>query len=169
MTAKPQLIVDALHGAPGWPGAPMWWARTRWATRSPRTVLTDARSGRQIDAWDSIETATGDGKSLYSGTVPLETTLSGSTYQLKDPHAGNTYTGDAANRRTCVFGVLPFSRAPATLFTGRRQPLGNRAPRTVPRPRSTPSTARTRPGTAPDVHGRTGIAGDGKGSYNRVH
>ncbi|MFF4291630.1 peptidase M4 family protein, partial [Streptomyces sp. NPDC001633] len=115
--AKPELIVDALHGAP----------RLTWRTNAvgldslgnpvARTVLTDARTGTQIDAWDSIETATGDGQSLYSGTVPLETTVSGSTYQLKDPTRGNTYTGDAENKTdACFFGIC-FQRAPATLFT----------------------------------------------------
>ncbi|MER6984817.1 peptidase M4 family protein, partial [Streptomyces carpinensis] len=57
--AEPELVVDALHGTP----------RLAWRTNAAgldslgnpvaRTVLTDARTGAQIDAWDSIETATG--------------------------------------------------------------------------------------------------------------
>ncbi|MFE1750353.1 M4 family metallopeptidase [Streptomyces anandii] len=168
--AKPQLVVDALHGAP----------RLAWRTNAvgldslgnpvARTVLTDARTGAQIDAWDSIETATGDGKSLYSGTVALETTQSGSTYQLKDPTRGNTYTGDAANKTDlCFFGIC-FQRAPATLFTDADNHWGT-------------GTTADRSSAAVDaqygtnetwdyyryVHGRNGIGGDGKGSYNRVH
>ena len=110
--ARPQLVVDALHGAP----------RLAWRTDTAaldslgnpvaRTVLADARTGAQIDAWDTMETATGDGKSLYSGTVPLETTLSGSTYQLKDPTRGNTYTGDAATRPTCASAVSASAAPP---------------------------------------------------------
>ncbi|MEU9288054.1 M4 family metallopeptidase [Streptomyces sp. NPDC048275] len=170
VTAKPELVVDALHGAP----------RLAWRTDvvgqdslgNPvaRTVLTDARSGDQIDAWDSIETATGDGRSLYGGTVPLKTTLSGSTYQLKDATRGNTYTGDAANNTdVCILGIC-ISRAPATLFTDADNHWGT-------------GTASDRSSAAVDaqygtdktwdyyknVHGRSGIAGDGKGSYNRVH
>ncbi|MFC3576743.1 M4 family metallopeptidase [Streptomyces yaanensis] len=170
VTAKPQLVVDALHGAP----------RLAWRTDAvgqdslgnpvARTVITDARTGRQIDAWDSIETATGDGKSLYSGTVPLESTQSGSTYQLKDSTRGNTYTGDAENKTDlCFFGIC-FSRAPATLFTDADNHWGS-------------GTTSDRSSAAVDaqygtnetwdyyknVHGRNGIAGDGKGSYNRVH
>ncbi|MEU7058631.1 M4 family metallopeptidase [Streptomyces sp. NPDC046197] len=170
VTAKPQLVVDALHGAP----------RLAWRTNAvaqdslgnpvARTVLTDARTGAQIDAWDSIETATGDGKSLYSGTVPLETTPSGSAYQLKDPTRGNTYTGDAANKTDlCFFGIC-FQRAPATLFTDADNHWGT-------------GTSADRSSAAVDaqygtnetwdyykkVHGRNGIGGDGKGSYNRVH
>ncbi|MGC8921091.1 M4 family metallopeptidase [Streptomyces sp. PG2] len=168
--ARPELVVDALHGA----------ARLAWRTQAvgldslgnpvARTVLTDARSGKEIDAWDALETAAGDGRSLYSGTVPLQTTRSGSSYQLKDASRGNTYTGDAENKTDlCILGIC-LSRAPATLFTDTDNHWGT-------------GTAADRSSAAVDaqygtdetwdyykeVHGRTGIAGDGKGSYNRVH
>jgi Zn-dependent metalloprotease len=168
--AKPELVVDALHGAP----------KLAWRTNAvgldslgnpvARTVLTDARTGAQIDAWDSIETATGDGQSLYSGTVPLETTQSGSTYQLKDPTRGNTYTGDAANKTDlCIFGIC-FVRAPATLFTDADNHWGtgantDRSSAAVDAQYGTNETW----DYYKNVHGRNGIAGDGKGSYNRVH
>lgn len=170
VTAKPRLVVDALHGAP----------RLAWRTDvvgqdslgnpAARVVLTDARTGRQIDAWDSIETATGDGSSLYGGTVPLETTPSGSAYQLKDPTRGNTYTGDAANKTDlCIFGIC-ISRAPATLFTDADNHWGtgaasDRSSAAVDAEYGTDATW----DYYKDVHGRNGIAGDGKGSYNRVH
>jgi Zn-dependent metalloprotease len=168
--ARPQLIVDALHGAP----------KLAWRTDAvgldslgnpvARTVLTDARTGAQIDAWDSIETVTGDGKSLYSGTVPLETTLSGSSYQLKDPTRGNTYTGDAEGKTDlCFFGIC-FSRAPATLFTDADNHWGSgttadRASAAVDAQYGTNETW----DYYKNVQGRNGIGGDGKGSYNRVH
>ncbi|MFC5203231.1 M4 family metallopeptidase [Streptomyces kaempferi] len=170
VTARPKLVVDALHGAP----------RLAWRTDvagqdslgNPvaRAVLTDARTGRQIDAWDSVETAAGDGRSLYSGTVPLETTPSGSAYQLKDPTRGNTYTGDAANKTDlCILGIC-VSRAPATLFTDTDNHWGSgaaadRASAAVDAQYGTDATW----DYYKDVHGRNGIAGDGKGSYNRVH
>ncbi|MFD5077809.1 M4 family metallopeptidase [Streptomyces sp. NPDC058371] len=170
VAAKPQLVVDALHGA----------SRLAWRTNAvgqdslgnpvARTVLTDARTGRQIDAWDSIETATGDGKSLYGGTVPLETTLSGSTYQLKDPTRGNTYTGDAANKTDlCILGIC-FSRAPATQFTDadNHWGTGTTADRSTAAVDAQYGTNETWD-YYKNVHGRNGIAGDGKGSYNRVH
>ncbi|MET9915238.1 M4 family metallopeptidase [Streptomyces sp. NPDC006476] len=168
--AKPQLVVDALHGAP----------RLAWRTNATgldshgnpvaRTVLTDARTGAQIDAWDTMETATGDGKSLYGGTIALETTLSGSTYQLKDPTRGDTYTGDAADKTDMCTGNGCSSRAPVTLFTDDDNHWGT-------------GTAADRSTVAvdaqygsdmtwdyyKDVHGRNGIGNDGKGSYNRVH
>lgn len=170
ITAKPQLVVDALHGAP----------RLAWQTNAvaqdslgnpvARTVLTDAGTGTQIDAWDSIETATGDGKSLYSGTVPLQTTLSGSTYSLTDATRGGTYTGDAANKTDlCILGIC-LNRAPSTVFTDADNHWGTGAT-------SDRSTAAVDAQYGTDVtwdyyknvHGRSGIAGDGKGSYNRVH
>lgn len=168
--AKPVLVVDALHGSP----------KLAWRTDAAgldslgnpvaRTVLTDARTGAQIDAWDSIETATGDGKGLYSGTVPLETTQSGTSYQLKDPTRGNTYTGDAEGKTDlCIFGIC-FSRAPATLFTDADNHWGSgttvdRASAAVDAQYGTNETW----DYYKNIHGRNGIAGDGKGSYNRVH
>ncbi|MCX5370088.1 M4 family metallopeptidase [Streptomyces sp. NBC_00103] len=168
--AKPQLVVDALHGAPKLAWRTDVVALDTLGNPVARAVLTDARTGAQIDAWDTIETATGDGKSLYGGTVPLETTLSGSTYQLKDPTRGNTYTGDAANKTDlCIFGIC-ISRAPATLFTDTDNHWGTGA--TADR-----STAAVDAQYGTDVtwdyyknvHGRNGIGNDGKGSYNRVH
>ncbi|MFF7469957.1 M4 family metallopeptidase [Streptomyces sp. NPDC008092] len=168
--ARPQLVVDALHGTP----------KLAWRTNAvgkdslgnpvARTVLTDARTGAQIDAWDSIETATGDGKSLYGGTVPLETTQSGSTYNLTDPTRGNTYTGDAANKTDlCIFGIC-ISRAPSTVFTDADNHWGtgatsDRSSAAVDAQYGTNETW----DYYKNVHGRNGIAGDGKGSYNRVH
>lgn len=171
LTAKPQLVVDALHGAPKLAWRTSVVARDSLGNPVSRTVITNARTGAQIDAWDDIETATGDGKSLYSGTVPLRTTLSGSTYQLKDPTRGNTYTGDAANQSDlCLLTTICVSRAPSTVFTDADNHWGT-------------GTSSDRASAAVDAQygtdvtwdfyknefGRNGIADDGKGSYNRVH
>ncbi|MFB7651437.1 MULTISPECIES: M4 family metallopeptidase [unclassified Streptomyces] len=170
LTAKPQLVVDALHGTPK-----LAW-RTNAAAMDPlgnpvaRTVLTDAGTGARIDAWDTIETAAGDGESLYSGTVPLETTSSGSSYQLKDPTRGGTYTGDAENQTDLCFLGICLVRAPSTPFTDADNhwgtgSAGDRASAAVDAQYGTDVTW----DYYKDVHGRSGIAGDGKGSYNRVH
>ncbi|MFD5516590.1 M4 family metallopeptidase [Streptomyces sp. NPDC127066] len=170
VTARPRLIVDALHGTPRLAWRTDAVGRDRLGNPVARTVLTDARTGARIDAWDSVETATGDGNSLYGGTVPLETTPSGSTYQLKDPTRGNTYTGDAANKTDlCIFGIC-ISRAPATLFADADNHWGtgatsDRSSAAVDAQYGTNETW----DYYKNVHGRNGIAGDGKGSYNRVH
>ncbi|MGY4976332.1 M4 family metallopeptidase [Streptomyces sp. 900105755] len=168
--AKPQLVVDALHGTPKLAWRTDAVGKDSLGNPVARTVLTDARTGAQIDAWDSIETATGDGKSLYSGTVPLETTQSGSAYNLTDPTRGNTYTGDAANKTDlCIFGIC-ISRAPSTVFTDADNHWGtgaasDRSSAAVDAQYGTNETW----DYYKNVHGRNGIAGDGKGSYNRVH
>jgi Zn-dependent metalloprotease len=170
LTARPRLVVDALHGAP----------RLAWRTDAvaldglgnpvARTMLTDARSGARIDAWDRIASVTGDGRSLYGGTVPLETTAAGPSYQLKDATRGGTYTGDAANRTDlCVLGLC-LGRAPSAVFTDADNHWGtgtaaDRASAAVDAQYGTDMTW----DYFEEVHGRHGIAGDGKGSYNRVH
>lgn len=176
LMAKPQLVVDALHGSPR-----LAWRTTAAAKDSlgnpmARTVLTDAITGAGIDSWDSLETATstaatGDGRSLYSGTVPLTTTRASSGgYRLDDPTRGNTYTGDAANKTdTCVLGIC-LERAPATVYkdADNHWGTGKAADRSTAAVDAQYGTDQTWD-YYKDVHGRIGIADDGKGSYNRVH
>ncbi|MFE7900055.1 M4 family metallopeptidase [Streptomyces sp. NPDC057424] len=170
LTAKPRLVVDALHGAPKLAWQTDAVAHDERGNPVGRTVLTDATTGARIDAWDSMESASGDGKSLYGGTVPLETTASGSSYQLKDATRGGTYTGDAENKTDKCLLTVCLTRAPATLFTDADNQWGTGA--TADR-----STVAVDAQYGTDVtwdyykkvHGRSGIAGDGKGSFNRVH
>ncbi|MFD8566282.1 M4 family metallopeptidase [Streptomyces sp. NPDC059639] len=170
LTARPELVVDAAHGSPALAWRTNAVAKDSLGNPVARTVLTDAVTGRQIDAWDSIETVSGDGRSLYSGTVPLETTGQGTSYQLKDATRGGTYTGDAQNKTDlCILGIC-LSRAPATLFTDADNHWGtgttaDRASAAVDAQYGTDQTW----DYYRQVHGRNGIAGDGKGSYNRVH
>jgi Zn-dependent metalloprotease len=170
LTSRPELVVDALHGAP----------KLAWRTQAAafdaqgnpvaRTVLTDATTGTQLDAWDTLHTAAGDGRSLYGGTVPLETTASGSSYSLKDPLRGGTYTGDAANRTDLCLVALCVGRAPSTVFTDADNHWGDgtTADRSSAAVDAQYGTAVTWDYFA-QKHGRKGIANDGKGSYNRVH
>ncbi|MFI0267948.1 M4 family metallopeptidase [Streptomyces luteogriseus] len=170
LTAKPRLVVDALHGAPKLAWQTDAVAHDELGNPVGRTVLTDARTGDRIDAWDSMESASGDGKSLYGGTVPLETTASGSSYRLKDATRGGTYTGDAENKTDKCLLTICLTRAPATLFTDADNQWGTGAAAD----RSTVAVD-AQYGTDvtwdyyKNVHGRSGIAGDGKGSFNRVH
>ncbi|MEW2614083.1 M4 family metallopeptidase [Streptomyces sp. NPDC047880] len=170
LTAKPRLVVDALHGAPKLAWQTDAVAHDELGNPVGRTVLTDATTGARIDAWDSMESASGEGKSLYGGTVPLETTASGSSYQLKDATRGGTYTGDAENKTDRCLLTVCLTRAPATLFTDADNQWGTGAAAD----RSTVAVD-AQYGTDvtwdyyEKVHGRDGIGGDGKGSFNRVH
>ncbi|MEU8341748.1 griselysin. Metallo peptidase. MEROPS family M04 [Actinomadura meyerae] len=151
-----------------------WRVQTvgKQADGTPSRVLTsvDAATGKVLLREEMIRTEAGDGRSLYTGTVPLETTRSGSVYQLKDPTRGGTYTGDAENQTDLCILIWCIRRAPATLFTDADNHWGS----------GTTSDRATvavdaQFGTAmtwdfyKNVFGRTGIAGDGKGSFNRVH
>ncbi|MHC3475669.1 M4 family metallopeptidase, partial [Streptomyces sp. 7R007] len=61
-------------------------------------VITDAATGKKLFEYQGIENATGTGKTLYSGTVSLDTTLSGSTYQLYDTTRGGHKTYNLAHK-----------------------------------------------------------------------
>ncbi|MEU4245567.1 M4 family metallopeptidase [Actinoplanes sp. NPDC026619] len=123
-------------------------------------VLVNASTGAVVEKWAEEQTVTGSGTGYNVGAVTLETTLSGSTYQLKDPTRGNTYTVDMNNRRIGS-GTL-FTDADNKWGTGA---LTDRATLGVDAQYGVSETW--------DFYlskfGRSGIAGDGTGSYNRVH
>ncbi|MFF5980247.1 M4 family metallopeptidase [Streptomyces olindensis] len=121
-------------------------------------VITDATSGAKLYAWEAIETGTGN--TVYSGTVDLTTTQSGSTYNLTDGARGNHRTYNL-NRGTSGTG---------TLFSGSDDVWGNGSPSNLES-----AAADAHYGAAltwdyyKNVHGRSGIRGDGVGAYSRVH
>jgi Zn-dependent metalloprotease len=53
-----------------------------------RDSIVDAHTGELIAEWDALQTVAGTGKSQYNGTVPINTTLSGGTYQMLDATRG---------------------------------------------------------------------------------
>jgi Zn-dependent metalloprotease len=166
-----RLVVDATSGA----GRLAWEVITGGTqedgTPSRLATYVDARSGAVIRREQQIENVDGTGQSLYSGTVPLRLTRSGSTYQLKDPTRGNTYTTDLGNKEDSLVCQLFGAGCKAgTIFTSPDTSFGT-------------GTTASRESAAVDaqygtnetwdyyntVHGRNGIFGNGTGSYNRVH
>ena len=140
-------------------------------TPSRLATYVDADTGNVLRTEQQIETADGSGQSLYAGTVPLQLTLAGSTYQLKDPTRGNTYTtdmGNASDGTLCT--LLGWGCQTGTLFTSPDNSFGN-------------GSTSSRESAAVDAQygtnmtwdfykttfGRNGIFGNGTGSYNRVH
>ncbi|WP_309505083.1 M4 family metallopeptidase [Streptomyces sp. KM273126] len=121
-------------------------------------VVTDATTGEKLYEWQAIETGTGN--TVYSGTVDLTTTQSGSTYNLTDGARGGHKTYNL-NRGTSGTG---------TLFSGSDDVWGNGSPSNLES-----AAADAHYGAAltwdyyKNVHGRTGIRGDGVGAYSRVH
>ncbi len=130
-------------------------------TPSERHVIIDAHSASVLESWDDIHTAAanGTGKSLYGGTVALTTDLVGGTFYLRDPARGNNYT---TNLNNATSGGSTFSDADNVWGNG-----------LVSSNQSAAVDAQY--GTAvtwdyfKNVHGRTGIANNGVGAYNRVH
>ncbi|WP_053846377.1 M4 family metallopeptidase [Streptomyces sp. NRRL B-24085] len=121
-------------------------------------VITDAATGAKLYEYQAIETGTGN--TMYSGTVTLGTTQSGSTYNLTDGARGGHKTYNL-NRGTSGTG---------TLFSGPDDVWGN----------GSASNAETAGADAhygaaltwdyyKNVQGRSGIRGDGVGAYSRVH
>ena len=72
-------------------------------TPSQLHVITDATTGKELYRYQGIRTGTGN--TQYSGTVTLNTTLSGSTYQLYDTTRGGHKTY-SLNNGTSGTGTL---------------------------------------------------------------
>jgi Zn-dependent metalloprotease len=51
-------------------------------------TVVSARDGSVLDQWSMVQTVTGVGNSQYNGSVPINTTLSGSTYSMVDATRG---------------------------------------------------------------------------------
>ncbi len=166
-----RLVIDTIGHRPRLAWAVTTGGRHADGTPSRLTSYVDARTGAVLRREEGIETVDGSGQSLYSGTVPLKLTQSGSTYQLKDPTRGNTYTTDMNNKADSIFCQLfAIGCSAGTTFTSPTTTFGN-------------GTASNRASAAVDaqygtnvtwdyynqVHGRNGIFGNGTGSYNRTH
>ncbi|MFF9243032.1 M4 family metallopeptidase [Streptomyces sp. NPDC014801] len=124
-------------------------------------VITDAATGAKLFEYQGIENATG--KTLYSGTVTLNSVQSGSTYQLTDTARGNHKTYNLA-RKTSGTGTL-VANSTNVFGTGTA---------------STSSSDQTAAADAAygaaetwdfykNTFGRNGIKNNGVGAYSRVH
>ncbi|MFI7504967.1 M4 family metallopeptidase [Streptomyces sp. NPDC049687] len=125
-------------------------------------VITDAATGKKLYEYQGIETGTG--KSLYSGTVTLNTTLSGSTYQLTDGTRGGHKTYNKSHGTSSSAGTL-FTDADDTWGTGAASSS------------TTDQTAAVDAAYGAQVtwdfyksaFGRSGIKNNGVAAYSRVH
>ncbi|MFD3440527.1 M4 family metallopeptidase [Streptomyces sp. NPDC058685] len=121
-------------------------------------VVTDATTGKKIYEWQAVENGTGN--TQYSGQVTLGSTQSGSTYNLTDAGRGSHKTYNL-NRGTSGTG---------TLFSGPDDVWGNGQASNL---ETAGADAAYGAGLTWDyyknVHGRSGIRGDGVGAYSRVH
>ncbi|MEE1808026.1 M4 family metallopeptidase [Streptomyces sp. BE133] len=141
---KPQLAYETVVGGLQKDGTP-----------NELHVITDAATGAKLYEWQGVENGTGN--TQYNGQVTLGTAPS---YTLTDTGRGNHKT----------YNLNHGSSGTGTLFTNSTDVWGN----------GNPSNAETAAADAhygaaetwdyyKNVHGRTGIRGDGVGAYSRVH
>ncbi|WP_017236063.1 M4 family metallopeptidase [Streptomyces sp. SS] len=118
-------------------------------------VVTDAKTGAKLYEWQAIETGTGN--TMYSGQVTLGTAPS---YTLTDTGRGNHKT----------YNLNGGTSGTGTLFSNTTDVWGNGLPAN-----KETAGADAHYGAAltwdyyKNVHGRSGIRGDGVGAYSRVH
>ncbi|MFD5077289.1 M4 family metallopeptidase [Streptomyces sp. NPDC058371] len=121
-------------------------------------VITDAATGKKLYEYQGIETGTGN--TQYSGTVPLTTTVSGTTYTLNDGARGGHKTYNL-NHGTSGTG---------TLFSQTNDTWGNG---TTSNAATAGADAHYGAATTWDFYkntfGRSGIKNNGVGAYSRVH
>ncbi|MFF3940074.1 M4 family metallopeptidase [Streptomyces phaeofaciens] len=125
-------------------------------------VITDAATGKKLYEYQGIETGTG--KSLYSGTVTLGTTLSGSTYQLTDSTRGSHKTYNKARSTSSSAGTL-FTDADDTWGTGAASSSTTDQTAAV----DAAYGAQTTWDFYKNTFGRSGIKNNGVAAYSRVH
>lgn len=131
-------------------------------TPSSMHYIIDAHQLALVEKWDTVHTtdAVGTGKSLTLGTVTLHTDKQTSNYALRDLTRGSHYATNMANKTT----------GNGTLYTDLDNIWGNGA---------TTDTATAAVDAVAGqnltwdyykrVHGRNGIANDGRGAFSRIH
>jgi Zn-dependent metalloprotease len=71
-------------------------------------TIVSARDGSVLEQWNMVQTVVGTGNSQYNGAVPINTTLSGSSYSMVDASRG---TGG-------LFGAMAITNANHTTSAG---------------------------------------------------
>ncbi len=158
---RPELVIWARDDLPRLAWEVLAGGDSDDGTPFEKHIIIDASNGQKLDAWDDIQTAAanGTGKTLYSGNVALTTNSISGGYELRDPSRGNTYTINLKNKTSG-----------GSIATDADNTWGNNATSDT-----NSAAADAQYGTAKtwdyykNVHGRNGIANDGKGAYNRVH
>ncbi|MFJ8627147.1 M4 family metallopeptidase [Kitasatospora sp. NPDC093550] len=154
----PRLVVWAADGTPKLAWETVVNGRESDGTPSKLHVVTDAKTGDVLSKADGIQRGSGTG--VFVGNVPLTTTQSGSTYQLKDGTRGGQNTTDMKNG-TSGNGTL-FSKSSDTWGNGQ---ASNRESAAVDAQFGAAATWDFYKNT----FGRNGIRNDGVGAMSRVH
>ncbi len=166
-----RLVVDATRGKPKLAWEVLTAGVRDDGTPSRLATYVDAADASVIRTEEQIQTVEGEGHSLYSGTVPLHVTGSGSSFVLTDPVHGNGRTLDAKNSTDSILcTLLGLLCTTPTAFTSTDDSFGtgsnsNRESAAV--------DAHYGAATTWDYfaakHGRSGIFDNGSGTVSRVH
>ncbi|RAJ34509.1 fungalysin/thermolysin propeptide, partial [Kitasatospora sp. SolWspMP-SS2h] len=157
-----QLVVWAADGAPRLAYRTTVEGVRADGTPSHQVLVTDADSGALLSSHEQVQTsnATGTGNGVFVGSVSLTTTLSGSTYTLKDATRGGQYTTTLAGK-TSGKGTV-YSKTSNTWGSG-----------SASNGESAAVDAQYGAAVTWDFYkntfGRSGIRNDGVGAYSRVH
>jgi Zn-dependent metalloprotease len=166
----PALVVDTLTGR-----SRLAWEVVTGGTQADGTPsrlasYVDAVTGEVLRREEQIQTADGQGRTLYSGSVPLQVTARSGGYELRDATRGGTYTTDMAGKSDGVVCQLFGSCSNGTIVTAPTTTFGNG---TGSDPDTAAADAQYGTNVTWDyyrtIHGRNGIFGTGAGSLNRVH
>lgn len=172
-TPRSRLVVYALGKSPVLAHEVTFSGIKRDQTPTDMHYFIDARNGGLLNAWDTVNTAgpgpdpgctgtaaVGTGKTLTLGSVTINTIKCGTRFQLTDSTRGGGRTHNMA-QRTSGLG-LPYNDADNV--------WGNSA---TTNSATTASEAHYGVAKTWDyyklIHGRNGIADDGKGALSRVH
>ncbi|WP_020386299.1 M4 family metallopeptidase [Kribbella catacumbae] len=168
---KPSLVIEARKGAPRLAYLVRSGGTQADGTPSHVTTTIDALTGAKLVSEQHVQTVGGDGKSLYSGTVAIDTTAVTGGFNLTDSTHGNGTTLDAQNKTDSIWCQIFGIGCPvAAKFLDADNHWGNglntdRASAAV--------DAHYGAATTFDYfkvnHARNGIFNDGKGVPSRVH
>lgn len=167
----PELVVEAYGPSPRLAWEVTTTGRQADGTPSRATTSVDALTGAVLRSEEHVQTVDGDGRSLYSGSVPLDVTATGAGFELRDQPRGGTSTVDVANKTdSALCGLMGLGCATGPVVSSTDAVFGDgtaadRQSAAVDAQHGTDTTW----DYFLDVHDREGIFGDGTGSVNRVH
>ncbi|MFJ9517476.1 M4 family metallopeptidase, partial [Kitasatospora sp. NPDC101801] len=158
LDTAPRLVLWAADNAPKLAWETVVSGVEADGTPARTHIVTDAQSGVVLSKFEGIQKGTGQG--VFVGNVNIGTSLSGSTYQMKDTARGGQYTTNLNNGTS----------GNGTLFTKATDAWGN-------------GLASNKESAAVDAHygagatwdfykntfNRSGIRNDGVGAFSRVH
>lgn len=158
-----ELVIYARNGQPRLAYDVLVTGMQKDGTPSEAHMIVDANSKKLLDRWDDIHTADnlGSGVTLYSGTVPLHdlANVALTKFKLKDKTRGKHYVVSMNN-----------GTGAETLYKAGDNVWGNGLKTNTETAAADAAYGQNETWDYyKNIHGRNGIADDGKGARSRVH